>query len=169
MAHMGVEGMEEFIELLIQTDKQTERMCGRSIYPGAKIISNAVKSALKSVRTDDSYHRFARRYGRKHGITTKQLQGLIESMGIAKIKHRAGTYDVKLGFDGYNDIISTKWPKGQPNAMIARSLNKGTSFLQAQPFMDTTVEQKRQAVEEAIRNQFDKELEKIWSRQSAHF
>lgn len=162
MAHMGVEGMEEYIELLIQTDKQVERMCGRSIYPGAKLISNAVKGALKNVKTDDSYHKLAERYGRKHGITTKQLEGLIVSMGIARMRHRGDTYDVKLGFDGYNSI-------GQPNALIARSLNKGTSFLQAQPFMDTTVAQNQHAVEQAIVNQFEKELEKLWSRQSAHF
>ena len=169
MAHMGLEGMEEYLELLIQTDKQTDRMCGRSIYPGAKLISNAVKTALKNVKTDDTYHKFAEMYGRKHGITKKQLAGLIESMGIAKMRHRADTYDVKLGFDGYNNVITRKFPYGQPNALIARSLNKGTSFLQAQPFMDSTVEANRAAVEEAIRNQFNKELEKLWSRQSAHF
>lgn len=157
-----VVGLEEYIELLQITEKQTERICGRSIYPGAKIVAQECKKRLMALKTDDSY--FKRKAGYRHSITTRQKQGLIESMGIAKMLHRANVFDVKLGFDGYNDIVSSKYPKGQPNAMIARSLNKGTATLEAQPFMDMTIEASKEKAEKAIEEQFDKELEKIWSR-----
>ena len=170
MAGIKLEGMEEVLELLIQTERQTERMCGRSIYPGAKIVSNECKARLNSLVTDDSLFAFSEKYGRmRKGPTTRQKKFLIESMGIASMRHRGGVYDVKLGFDGYNDIASPRWQNGQPNAMIARSVNKGTSFMVAQPFMDQTIVASKAAAEEAMAIQFDKELEKLWSRGSAHF
>ena len=89
---------------------------------------------------------------------------MIESYGIAKIRKNKFGYNVKCGFDGYNDIVSKRWPNGQPNAMIARSINKGTSFMEAQPFMDTAVSSAEGATVEAMKNQFDHEIEKIWNK-----
>ena len=166
MSHIRVEGMEEYLSLLDLNYKQLERICGRSIYPGAGYIYKECRKRLEAVRTDDHLFKFAEQYGRKRrGITTRQKQGLIESLGIAPLMNkRGGVFDVKLGFDGYNDIVSTKYPKGQPNAMIARSLNKGTSFMEAQPFMDQTIEAARHPVEDKIEAQFYKELERLWGR-----
>ena len=48
--------------------------------------------------------------------------------------------------------------------MIARSLNKGTSFMEAQPFMDQTIDAARHPVEDRIEQQFYKELENLWGR-----
>lgn len=166
MSHIRVEGMEEYLSLLDLNYKQLERICGRSIYPGAGYIYKECRKRLEAVRTDDHLFKFSEQYGRKRkGITTRQKQGLIESLGIAPLKHKSGgIVDVKLGFDGYNDIVSSRWRKGQPNAMIARSLNAGTSFMEAQPFMDQTVDAARHPVENKIEQQFYKELEKLWDR-----
>lgn len=167
MAHISVEGMEELIELLIITEKQTDRLCGRSIYPGAKIVANVCKNELQKIHTDDSWFGFG---NKRLGPTKRQLAGLIESMGIAEMRHSRGVYDVKLGFDGYNDVPSSNHKKGfQPNALIARSVNKGTSFMVAQPFMDKTINISKANAEEAIKKQFDIELDKIWSKQNGKF
>lgn len=155
-----VEGFEDYIEQLITTDKQLDRICGRSLHPGAKIVSDVCKKKLEALRTDDSW--FKRNGGFRHGPTKRQKKFLIESMGIAKMRHTGGSYDVKLGFDGYNDIVSERWPAGQPNAVIARSVNKGTSFMEAQPFMDQSIKESEVAVIKAIEKQFEYELEKIF-------
>lgn len=166
MSHIRVEGMEEYLRLLDLNYKQLERICGRSIYPGAGYIYKECRRRLENIRTDDHLFKFAEQYNRKRrGITSRQKRGLIESLGIAPLRHKnGGIVDVKLGFDGYNDIVTNKFPKGQPNAMIARSLNKGTSFMEAQPFMDQTIEAARHPVEDKIEQQFYKELEKLWGR-----
>ena len=162
MSAIKVEGMEEYLRLLDLNYKQLERMCGRSLYPGAKVIANDCKKRLQNLRTDDTYAAY--HGGFKRGLTRRQKTGLIESLGIAKIRRKGGGFDVKLGFDGYNDVVTDRWPKGQPNMMIARSVNKGTSFMEAQPFMDQCIEAKRAEVEEAIEQQFYKELGKYWDR-----
>ena len=116
----------------------------------------------------------------RKGITGGWKKALQESMGIASMRKDRDGYNVKLGFDGYSDIRenrgyvdgkaitvynSNKNPEHRvPNAVIARTTNKGSSNLPAQPFMDRTIEVSRDKVEQAIMEQFSKELEKLWSK-----
>lgn len=162
MAEIKVEGMEEFIELLIATDKQTEKMISKSIYPGAKIVADVCKSYLEThIITSEGRHTTKQHYPSK-----KQKQGLIDSMGIAKMMRKeGGVFDVKLGFDGYNEVKTKKYPNGQPNAMIARSINSGSSYMRRQPFMDMTIRVSKDRAEAAIEKKFNEELERFWSRQ----
>lgn len=83
-------------------------------------------------------------------------------MGIARIRENSTGWNVKVGFDGYNKIVTKRWPKGQPNAMIARSINSGTSFMIKYPFMDQTVRANEARVVDRIEEEFSKELEKVW-------
>lgn len=164
MASLKFDGLEDFINLCIFTDKQLDKVIGRTIYPGGRVMSSAIQASMQTIKTDDSYWKNARKYGRKIKPSSRQLKALIESYGIAKIRKNKFGYNVKCGFDGYNDIVSERWPNGQPNAMIARSINKGTSFMEAQPFMDTAVSSAEGATVEAMKNQFDHEIEKIWNK-----
>jgi hypothetical protein len=67
---------------------------------------------------------------------------------------------VKLGFAGYNSTITDKYPNGQPNSMIARSLQSGTSFRARIPFVDNAVSAKKSACEQKMIETFDKVLAK---------
>jgi len=165
LAEFTNEGIQEFVDLCIFTDRQLLRVIGRSIYPGGKLMSDGVKKAMLGIPTNDHLFSFATQHKRSRtGITTRQKAALIESFGIAEMRSNIHGWNVKLGFDGYNDIVSERWPKGQPNAMIARSLNSGTSFLNAYPFMDTAVANYANVTVKAIEEQFDKEIAKIWER-----
>lgn len=166
MAAIVVTGFTEYLDLLDLTERQVKTMCGRAIYPGAKVVANECKKQLQELRTHDELFRITEKYGAlREGPTKRQKKFLIESMGIADMRRNGDGWDVKLGFDGYNDIVSKRWPKGQPNAMIARSVNKGTSFMRAQPFMDKTIRASEKICIVAIENEFNKQLEKYWGRQ----
>lgn len=165
MASFKCEGMDDFVNLCIFTDKQLDRVIGRSIYPGAKLMANAIKIATEAIPVDDSYFGFSEQYHKKRkGVTSRQKKALIESMGIAEIKKNRYGYNVKVGWDGYNDIVSKRWPKGQPNVVVARALNSGTSFMRKYPFVDMTVNANASKTAEKISEQFDKELDKIWNK-----
>lgn len=158
MPTFKVEGMDDFIDLCIKTDRTLTSVIGKSIYPAGEHMGNAVKTALRGVRTDD----YKDHSIMKVGPTKKQLDALIESFGIAKMHAGNNGYNVKIGFDGYNDVVTKKYPKGQPNAMIARSVNKGTSFMVAQPFMDRTVRAEESKTVDIIKENFEKQMERIW-------
>lgn len=165
MASWEMQGIDEFVNLCTFTEKQIDNVIGKSIHPGAKIMADAVKRAVENLPVDDSYMFFGTGYQHmRKSITSRQKKGLIESLGLAKIRKDRFGYNVKLGFDGYNDIVSERWKKGQPNAMIARSLNSGTSFMQKIPFMDSTVASYELTTVQAIAKEFDIQLDKLWNR-----
>lgn len=158
MASFESEGMDEFIHLCQVTDRRLKSVIGRSIHPGAKIMANAIKQAVNGIPVDDNKSHKRKR----QGITSIQKAGLVESMGIARIRENSTGWNVKVGFDGYNKVVTKRWPKGQPNAMIARSINSGTSFMIKYPFMDQTVRANEARVVDRIEEEFSKELEKVW-------
>lgn len=160
MARLTEEKVEAFINLCIFTDKELSRIIKGSVFKGGKVMGDAVGKAVAKIPVDDGDHH----HGIRKGLTSRQKLGLMESFGIAKVRETRYGWNVKVGFDGYNDIVTAKYPKGQPNAMIARSLNSGTSFLIKYPFMDSTVNAYKDATVDAIEKEFDKRVDKIWNR-----
>ena len=159
MPTFKVEGMDDFIDLCIKTDRTLTSVIGKSIYPAGKHMGNAIKQSILEIEVDDGSHHEKRL---RRGPSSKQYRGLIESFGIAKMHAGNNGYNVKCGFDGYNSVVTPKYPKGQPNAMIARSVNKGTSSMVAQPFMDNTVSREEIRTIEIIRENFEQQMERIW-------
>ena len=66
-----------------------------------------------------------------------------------------------MGFDGYNDIKTKRWPNGQPNALIARACESGSSAMLKQPFVRPAIQRKKDAALEAMKQAADRELEKL--------
>ena len=99
-------------------------MLGEAIYKGADVVADSVKKALRSLPVDNRINA-----DQKTSISEIQKQGLIKSFGIAKLRDDRGFRNVKLGIDGYNKVKTKKYPNGQPNVMIARSLESGTSYM----------------------------------------
>ena len=163
MATMEWVGLEDFIKACKETDKTVEKIVGRSIYPGAKEMYSAIRHSVDALPVTVTTTIFSHRYAQRD-LYPKQKQGLQESLGIARMKAKPSGLDVKLGFDGYNEIQTKKYPKGQPNMMIARSVNKGTTWLRPTYFMDRTVTANEVKVNKLIEDQFYVEMEKIWSR-----
>lgn len=136
------------------------KVIGVALYDGAKIVADAVQGGISSIPTVPP-NSWATPTNPNAGITAKQKAGLHNSFGIAKMQDDSGYLNVKLGFDGYNDVITKRWPSGQPNQMIARSVERGTSLLQATPFMKASVAKTRTSCIETMKKKADEEIQKI--------
>ena len=66
-----------------------------------------------------------------------------------------------IGFDGYNSIKSAQWPQGQPNQMVARSVESGTSFMAANPVIKKSISKARPAAKKAMERAGDQQIKKI--------
>ena len=77
------------------------------------------------------------------------------------MKKEGNEINTKLGFDGYNKQITKKYPKGQPNAMIARTFESGNSFTQKIPFIAPAVRAKREEAERKMAEVIDQTTAKI--------
>ena len=55
-----------------------------------------------------------------------------------------------VSFDGYNSVRTEKYPQGQPNVVIARAVNSGTTFRKRTRFVDKAVLAQKKAAEAAM-------------------
>lgn len=157
MARFQFEGIDDYIAQLEKIYKDTDQIIGSAIYQGANVVMKSVVSAIEGLTTDD---RYGTPENKTAGPTTYQKEGLRRSIGIAKLRKDGNFWNVKIGFDGYNGIHTKTWPNGQPNAMVARSVESGTSWMNKQPFMRRAESSSRVKCEQAMANQIDKEITK---------
>lgn len=157
MAKLQFKGLEEYEAQLLKLRGLTEQMIGEAIYEGAAIVADEVKKGIESIPIDD---RYATGGTMLHGITQEQKQGLLDGFGIASMQNENGYLHVKLGFNGYNSMKTKNFPNGQPNSMIARSVNSGSSFRQRIPFVDNAVNSAKSRAEEKMKQKLDEAIEK---------
>ena len=146
-------GIDEYIAKLGNLEMKAPETCKRAVFDGAAVVANAVRSNIQSLPVGDP---------RKGGyVTGPQKQGLLDGFGIAAFKNDGGFLNVKLGFDGYNSTVNKCFPNGQPNAMIARSLECGSSTYGKHPFIGPAVRSTKSAAEAMIKTRIDEQIEAI--------
>ena len=122
-------------------------------------MADAIKGAIDQIPTR-SNKVFGTDQNMLTGITARQKDGLRNSFGISPMSDRNNQQSVKLGFDGYNDVVTDKYPSGQPNQLIARAIESGTSWLQPCHFMSKAINANKSAVEEKMAKTCDAEIAK---------
>lgn len=160
MAKLKFQGLEEYEEKLLKLKNLSKEMIGEAVFDGAAVVADAVKQSIQSIPVDE---RYASGNATLYGITSEQKQGLLDGFGIARLQNKNGYMHVKLGFDGYNSVKTKKYPNGQPNSVIARSVNSGTSFRQRIPFVDNAVNSARSKAEQAMKEKLDESIKDVMS------
>lgn len=160
MATIQTKGLDELIAKMEQltTLSKSREFVGRAIFEGAAVAKGGMLSQINSLPVQQ---RYAGEGEKLHGITSVQKKGLLDGFGIAKMRKDGGAYNVKLGFDGYNGQKTTKWPHGQPNSMIARSIVSGTSFRAKNNFVGKAVRATKEQAIEAMREEIYEQIDKI--------
>lgn len=161
MAKLHFEGMAEYELKLSKLKNGSKEIAAKAIYAGAAIMADEIKANIKELPVQmgargDSKNKI-------NSITPVQKEGLMESFGISSLQEDHGFWNVKLGFDGYNRTRTKKYPKGQPNAMIARSVESGTSFRKKNPFIKRAIKAKETAVVAEMGRIVDEEIKKMMS------
>ena len=156
MAKLQFKGLDEYEKQLLKLKDVSRECIGQAIYKGAGVVADAVKANIESLPIDTRHVKDGQMLT---GITETQKQGLRDGFGISKMENENGYVHVKLGFAGYNGSVTRKYPNGQPNSVIARSVNSGSSFRQRIPFVDNAVNSSKSACEQTMVNTFDKVLQ----------
>lgn len=158
MARFQFDGVDKLVQQYDRLAKDTEKIIGAAIYKGAGVVMKNVVGAVDGLSTDNH---FGTPENPTTGPSTIQKIGLQRSLGIAKMRNDNGFYNVKIGFDGYNNVKTKTWPQGQPNSMVARSIESGTSWMSKQPFMRKAEQASRGPCEAVMSEVVDKEIAKI--------
>lgn len=159
MARFEFSGIDNYISQLNKLQQSTkDGVVGKTVYAGAEVVADSVRRAIQALPVGDGR---ARDGGLIDTVTLPQKAGLLDGFGISRMKDDDGFVNVKLGFDGYNSTRTEKYPRGQPNVLIARSVNSGTTFRKKTKFVDKAANSAKKAAEAAMDAACSREIEKI--------
>jgi len=154
MANIKMQGFEEYETILRNLEANINDVVKAGVYEGAKIVADAVRVQINGIRAEGpSPYETERR--------EIQKQGLKDSLGITAMRNDNGFINVKIGFDGYNALKNARWPQGQPNAMVARIFESGTSFSSKQPFVKRAIRQSKRQAAEKMKMTIEEKIEAI--------
>lgn len=157
MAKMTVKGLREVENMLDTIASSSGEIASKGLYDGAGVVADAVKSAVDTIPVSNTY---GTEDVKKRGISADERMGLKEAVGIAPHQESGAKVHTSVGFDGYVGNTTRKYPKGKPAAMIARSVERGTSFMYATPFVKPTVQKCRRTAQAAIEKTVREEIQK---------
>lgn len=144
MAKLTVKGLDKYISDLSQLSNAVDDDLGKAIYAGAQIVADATRAGIESIPVGKNPI--------KGEIEQVQKDGLLQGLGIAPMQLKGTELNVKLGMDGYN-------AKGQPNSMILRSIEAGTSWGRpANPVVKRAVNKTRRQAEQAMVKAFEEAI-----------
>ena len=172
---MEVTGMEELIAKMQKLPDKGRDVAALALFEGAGVVADAVSNAVRSIAT--APFKYAK--GGEKRLPSPEEKAMVESArhGVAKFKKSHTNVNTSVGFQnaGYGVITwnhaktsnsRTKYKKGsngkmvhasqgsgasmKPIPLIVNSIESGTSFMQAQPFLRKGLTQSASAAAGAI-------------------
>lgn len=144
----------------LASSKVYEEVATDVLKEGGGIAADYMRSQLNKLHTTDENYRSDKRYASK-----KEKELLLKEMGVTPVKSKGDNINIKVGFDGYG-YPTKAHPDGVPTALIANSINRGTSFLIPQPFINRTMSAGKKEVIAAMQKKFEDETVKIFNQKT---
>ena len=159
MATFEWHGFDDYMKELDKLAKSTTGMVKRAVYQGAAVVANEVRAHIEALPVTDRNP--TKESKELLGVLEYERDGLLEGLGLSTMKDDNGFIYTAVGFDGYNRLTSEKYPKGHPNAMVARSIESGSSMRKKHPFMRPALKAAQERAVEAMRVQMDMDIQSI--------
>ena len=144
-------GAQEYVDQLVKLEADTQQIMAKAIYPAAGIVTDAIRKNIQAVPVH-SDGKLGTSEDPVTGLTSSQRAGLLEGLGYL---------NVKVGMDGYNRTITKKYPNGQPNALVIRSLESGTSWRKKHPVITPAVSKTKNQAEQLMADTLDSEIDNL--------
>lgn len=173
MAKINSKKANNYLAQLEKLTSETDGVCKHAVYEGAKVVADAIKESIDALpvqappATQPYFYlsQDAKEAGEKlHGLSEAQKKGLQEGFGITNMQYENGAWNVKIGFEGYNDVKTKTYQNGQPNALIARSVESGTSIREKTPFIAPAVKICRKNAQKAMEVTIQEQIEAIMKK-----
>ena len=158
MARFEFKGLDGYLKQLRDLGEHTTGCAKRALYVGAGIVADAIKKEIAGLPT---HHGYIPGDAPLWTIEPAAKAGLMESMGIATMREEGGYINTSVSFDGYNSVKSERYPNGQPNAMVAASVNSGTSRRKKNPFITRGINASKSQAESAMAAFFEQDIANI--------
>lgn len=157
MAKVKTTGLTELLKQLESLEADTDEILEDVTLKGAGVVTDVMRQEIKSLKTSDDYEGDKRK---KRYPRPEDVKGLYDSLGYTPTQFKGTKIDSNVGFDGYNSYKTKKYPNGHANRMIANAINKGTSFMMAQPFINRSKHQAEEKCIEMMQSELDQAIKK---------
>lgn len=154
---MRVKGLDDLITALHTLDADTDKIISTSMYDGAGLLIEQVKREIQTLPEDPGYKQPG---VLRNAVTPGEKQDLLNHVGIARYTKSGGKTSTAIGFDGYGSYKTRKYPNGVPVALVARSLEAGSSVRQKHPFMRSAVKATQEQITRMMEDRMRDELQK---------
>lgn len=164
MAKIELKGFDAYLRQLVAIGAKAVPVCKAAVFPGAAILAEKIRAEVDALPTiSDAQAKGNFRSGEINtALSESQKAGLQASLGITPIRRdRKGMIQASVGFSDYNTVITRHFPKGQPNAEVARSIEKGTSYLQRNAFVSRAIRAAKKEATAAMAAEADRQIERI--------
>ena len=153
MARLTYSGAEELADKLLTLGEKGKDISKMALYDGAGVVADAVRAGVATIPT----------------LTTRPFDGLTESdredlaagIGIAKFQEGSDEVTTAVSFNGYARRKEKNFPNGVPLALLARSLESGSSLRQKHPFVRIAVSGAKAAAIAAMSERVNEEIKKV--------
>ena len=163
MAKISFKGAAAYAESLKRLEFTAEQgtLLEDAAKAGAGPVADEIRRRLRNL-PEDEYRRLGPGEAFT-GLPEGQKQDLLDSLGVTPPQRdRTGFVNVKVGFDGYGSFPTSAYPKGVPNALIARAVESGSSVREKTPFVRPAVNATRKRAVEEMEKSITDGLKKIF-------
>ena len=137
MAKVTVKGLDDIVNGLGAVGEAGLPIIKASLYEGAQIVADQIKAGIEGLPVDTP--RWLSNGDRYNALVEQDKEDLANSMGIMKFARDAEGVRTVIGFAGYGRHKTKKYSRGLPMAMIARSIESGSSVRKKTPFVRPAV------------------------------
>lgn len=141
MAKIELSGLDDYMAKLQKLGQDGPKICRAAVFEGADEVADAIRAKIEEMPTtkDKAAIIAWKQETPISTITEDQKRGLLKGLYLKKMREEGGFIYTQIGFSGYNTTKTQKYPNGQPNALIARSVESGSSARPKKPFVRPTV------------------------------
>lgn len=159
MAKLEVSGLDEFVSMLNELGEAGRKITSSALYEGAAVAAEAVVQAINALPTEPDR---GAPYGRPYQvITPEDKAALAEAVGIAKFSREGDSVDTSVGISGYGGHTEPDYPDGVPMALIARSIESGSSVRAKCPFFRKAISRAKASILAKMAETADKTINEI--------
>lgn len=158
MPRLKIEGLEDMIEIAEKLTGGFSAVGTAAVYAGAGKAAEVIESAIRSLPEQQGYMK----EGQQRNVVTRDEKAcMINGLGISHIENVGGIVSAAVGFNGYTNHRTKKYPNGVPIPLVARSVESGSSVRVKHPFMRNAVKSNEQSIKAAMEKAAQQTLEEL--------
>ena len=157
MARMIISGLDDYASKLSKYSDHFKETANKAVKAGANPVADEIRRGISSLPEEN--FRYLKNGEKFTGVPPTQKKDLLDSLGVTPPGvDRNGDTDAKIGFDGYGSHKTKKYKKGLPNALLARSIESGSTVRKKNPFIRKAVSKTKELAIQEISKVVDEDI-----------